>query len=381
MNRQVAFIDEFGNNGLDFSKTDVSTHFIVTAVLFDEQTLPSEESKIEDVRRTFFQTGEMKSSKIASDDSRRLKLLNALNHINYHIFSVVVDKRELTTEGFKYKPSFYKFLHSLVDSELFRVFPRLQIVADEHGGDAFKNGFIKYIEDNHVSDLFNQEFSVSNSKSDLAVQLADIITGTIARCYETTKLSAQKQDFLELLRSKITDIRFWPPEQKIISFTKKEHSAYDKSIAELSISLAEQQIAKYSSSNIPAEIHQATCLRYLVFYFRNINADKYIPTFELINNIEAIKGGKITMHYFRSKIIAKLRDRGILISSSSKGYKLPSCISDLTDFVSHSNSYIQPMIDRIFVCRNMVKLATKNSVDILDNPDLKYLNELKNNWP
>lgn len=353
----------------------------MTAILFDEEKLVEEELKIENIRKTHFQTGEMKSSKIGTDDGRRLKVIKALDEINYHIFSIVVDKRELTTEGFKYKPSYYKFLHSLVDRELFRVFPKLQIIADEHGGAEFKQGFIKYIQNYHVSDLFNQEFNISNSKSELAVQLADIITGTISRCYETTKLSDKKQEFLEILRPKITDIRFWPPEQKKIAYTKREHSLYDKAISELSLSLAEQQIGKYNSSNIPAEIHQAACLRYLVFYFRNINADRYIPTFELISNIEAIKGGTISMHYFRSKIIAHLRDKGILISSSSKGYKLPSCSDDLMEFVNHSNSYIQPMIDRIFACRRVVKLATKNSVDILDNPDLKYLFELKNNWP
>ncbi|MDF2451690.1 MAG: hypothetical protein K0S26_1194 [Bacteroidota bacterium] len=37
------------------------------------------------------------------------------------------------------------------------------------------------------------------------------------------------------------------------------------------------------------------------------------------------------------------------------------------------------MIDRIFVGRNLVKLATKNSVDILENEEFKYLNELRKN--
>ncbi|MDF2451691.1 MAG: hypothetical protein K0S26_1195 [Bacteroidota bacterium] len=157
MKKQIAFIDEFGNNGLDFGKVDVSTHFIITAVLFDEENFNEEENNIELVRKKHFQTGEMKSSKIASDDTRRMKVLTDLSDVKYHIFSIVVDKRELTTEGFKYKPSFYKFLHSLVDRELFKVFPKIQIVADEHGGTEFKAGFIKYIQENHVTDLFNQE--------------------------------------------------------------------------------------------------------------------------------------------------------------------------------------------------------------------------------
>ncbi|MHB8261778.1 MAG: hypothetical protein ACYDCN_14510 [Bacteroidia bacterium] len=176
------------------------------------------------------------------------------------------------------------------------------------------------------------------------------------------------------------EIRFWPPDFKKNSYSNPNRTPYDETISELTLSLAHQFISKHNDSNIPAEIHQVACLRYLLFYFENIDADKYIPTNELINNIELTKGGKINRHYFRSKIVAKLRDKSVLLSSSSKGYKLPSSSSDLTEFVKHSNSYIQPMIDRIFVCRNMVKLATKN-LDILDNADFKYLNELKNNCP
>lgn len=87
------------------------------------------------------------------------------------------------------------------------------------------------------------------------------------------------------------------------------------------------------------------------------------------------------MHYFRSKIIAKLRDNGVILASSNKGYKLPSSSKDLYDFVNHSNSYIQPMIDRLLKCRNQIKLATKNKLDIFDHEEFKYLNEIKNNVP
>lgn len=87
------------------------------------------------------------------------------------------------------------------------------------------------------------------------------------------------------------------------------------------------------------------------------------------------------MHYFRSKVVAKLRDKGILISSSNKGYKLPSSSKDLYEFVNHSNSYIQPMIERLIKCRNRIKLATKNELDILDHEEFKYLNVIKENLP
>ena len=215
MKNQIAYIDEFGNNGLDFDKDGVSTHFIVTAILIDGNKQDEVEKQIEIVRKTNFQTGEMKSSGLGNNDTRRLKVLKELNHINYHIFSVVIDKRELEGEGFNHKGSFYKFLHSLVDRELFKVFPDLLIVADEHGGQEFKEGFISYINRRHIPNLFEQaEFKLSNSKSSLIVQLADIITGTLARCYETKKLSDNRSKFLQTLKEKIIEIKFWPPDYK-----------------------------------------------------------------------------------------------------------------------------------------------------------------------
>ena len=383
MDNQIAFIDEFGNKGLDFDSEGVSTHFIVTAIIIDRYRLAELESQVEHVRKTNFQKGEMKSSKLKDNDDRRLKVLNELNEVDYHIFSVVIDKRALKGEGFNYKGPFYKFLHSLIDRELFSVFPNILVVADEHGGKEFKEGFIKYIHKRHIPDLFNQsEFRFSNSKSDLFVQVADIITGTLARCYEIKKLSDNRSKFLTTLKNKITEIRFWPPDYRPFAFNpEKDFKNYDPTISTLGINLAQQFLDEKKKSKIPFEKDQSSCLKYLLFYFRNINPENYVPTYELINQIEQIRNSNISMHYFRSKIIAKLRDKGVLIASSNKGYKLPSSKHDLYDFVNHSNSYIQPMIDRLIMCRNKVKLATKNEIDLLDQEEFKYLKMIIENVP
>src|SRR5690606_1228137 len=132
MNNQVAFIDEFGNNGLDFDSEGVSTHFIVTAIIIDKGKLELIEKQVDEIRGKHFQQGEMKSSKLKDNDTRRLMVLKDLNKLDFHIFSVVIDKRELKGEGFNFKGPFFKFLHSLVDRELFSVFPDILVVADEH---------------------------------------------------------------------------------------------------------------------------------------------------------------------------------------------------------------------------------------------------------
>lgn len=381
MENQIAYIDESGNSGLDFEKEGASTHFIVTAIIIDRKELDKIESQIEVLRKKYFQTGEIKSSNVADNDTRRISILKEFDTLNYHVFSIVIDKRELKSEGFNYKTSFYKFLHSLVDRELFKIYPNILVVADEHGGQDFKKGFIKYIEQRHIPDLFKQaEFKLSNSKSELIVQLADFISGTIARCYDEKKLSARKKEFLDVLKSKIIEIRLWPTNFK--PFTYEPGNAfenYDETISKLGLSLAGQFIKENAKSNVPFEVDQCSCVRFLMFYFLNINPETYVSTYELIGNINAVRNSNISMHYFRSKIIAKLRDKGVILSSSNKGYKLPSNNKDLYAFVNHSNSYIQPMIDRVLKCRDQIRMATKNEVDILDHEEFKYLSIIKNN--
>ena len=62
MKNQIAYIDEFGNNGLDFDKEGVSETFIVTAIIVSEEKLENLEAELEKIRKANFQTGEIKSS-------------------------------------------------------------------------------------------------------------------------------------------------------------------------------------------------------------------------------------------------------------------------------------------------------------------------------
>ncbi|HBA04667.1 MAG TPA: DUF3800 domain-containing protein, partial [Clostridium sp.] len=132
--RVYAFTDEAGNNGFDFSKDDISTHFIVTAIMVEEDKIKEIENEVEEVRKKFFQTGEMKSSLVGKNHERRIKVLKQLSKINFKIFSVVVDKRDIKGfRGLQYKKSFYKFINNVVHKELRSAFPVLTICADEIG--------------------------------------------------------------------------------------------------------------------------------------------------------------------------------------------------------------------------------------------------------
>jgi len=374
---ELAFIDEFGDSGLDFDKSGTSRYFIVSAIIIEENKLEDIEIEVEKIRSKYFQTGEIKSKNIGLKDDRRIKILNSLNYIDYHFLSIVVDKRKLTTKGFEYKKSFYKYLHTILDSELFRLFPSIKIVADEHGHKQFKTELIEYVKKKHIRDLFNQNFIVSNSNSSSLIQLADLISGTIARCFEDSKMSDNRSLFLKILEPKTLEIREWPYTYSNLKFDVEIFKELNEVIAISGIRLATDFISKNEDSNNQILIDQVSCLRYLLFYVHNIDPIKYISTNSLIDNINLYRPEKINMHYFRSKIIAKLRDAGVLISSSYKGYKIPVNNHDLFDFVNHTNSYIEPMIDRLLKYRNIIKTITKNEIDIIDIPSLKYVSKFK----
>ncbi len=152
MNDYIAFLDEWGNNNLKFTKSGrtgmpdhgepVSTHFIITAITLRKEQLSESESQLEAVRERFFQTEPIQSAKVGNDDKRRILILQQLLSVPFQVFALVVDKRELRGEGFYYKGSFYKFLHSMADRELYCSFPNLELVADLHGDESFMQGFV-----------------------------------------------------------------------------------------------------------------------------------------------------------------------------------------------------------------------------------------------
>lgn len=61
MSTKFAFVDEFGQYGFNFESESSSTHFIVSAIIVDECDLGKVSAGVEEIRKYYFQTGEMKS--------------------------------------------------------------------------------------------------------------------------------------------------------------------------------------------------------------------------------------------------------------------------------------------------------------------------------
>jgi hypothetical protein len=367
---QYAFINEFGQYGFDFDQPETSTHFIIVSILVKESDKEFLEQEVERIKQKHFLKSEI-------DDSLRMEILQNLKDLPFKVYAYVIDKRKIKEDsGVTYKKTFIKFAKGKVFDDLYRTFDTLDLVADEQGPKEFMQEFSAYVRRKCIPDLFNYStFGFNNSQSQILLDMAEFIAHTIAKGYDVKHYSNQYPSFYRLLKNKIITINLWPHDYKHYLYDyhyEKTDSETDQIIIKQAVNLAYQYIEEHRKSEEDDERVRIDLLKFLLFNLKE-NPDEYVYTEEILENLNAIRINKIKQHYFRSNIVSKLRDHGLLIASSNKGYKLPVCLNDLYDFVNLSSLTIYPMIQRVAKCRDQILLATNREIDILEKGEYDYL--------
>jgi hypothetical protein len=367
---QYAFINEFGQYGFDFDQPETSTHFIIVSILVKESDKEFLEQEVERIKQKHFLKSEI-------DDSLRMEILQNLKDLPFKVYAYVIDKRKIREDsGVTYEKTFIKFTKSKVFDDLYRTFDTLDLVGDEQGSKEFMQEFSGYVRRRCIPDLFNYStFGFNNSQSQILLDMAEFIAHTIAKGYDVKHYSNQYPSFYRLLKNKIITINLWPHDYKHYLYDyhyEKTDSETDQIIIKQAVNLAYQYIEEHRKSEEDDERVRIDLLKFLLFNLKE-NPDEYVYTEEILENLNAIRINKIKQHYFRSNIVSKLRDHGLLIASSNKGYKLPVCLNDLYDFVNLSSLTIYPMIQRVAKCRDQILLATNREIDILEKGEYDYL--------
>jgi hypothetical protein len=367
---QYAFINEFGQYGFDFDQPETSTHFIIVSILVKESDKEFLEQEVERIKQKHFLKSEI-------DDSLRMEILQNLKDLPFKVYAYVIDKRKIREDsGVTYKKTFIKFTKSKVFDDLYRTFDTLDLVADEQGPREFMQEFSAYVRRKCIPDLFNYStFGFNNSQSQILLDMAKFIAHTIAKGYDVKHYSNQYPSFYRLLKNKIITINLWPHDYKHYLYDyhyEKTDSETDQIIIKQAVNMAYQYIEEHRKSEEDDERVRIDLLKFLLFNLKE-NPDEYVYTEEILENLNAIRINQIKQHYFRSNIVSKLRDHGLLIASSNKGYKLPVCLNDLYDFVNLSSLTIYPMIQRVAKCRDQILLATNWEIDILEKGEYDYL--------
>lgn len=329
MERVYAFTDEYGAFGWEIDNPDVSTHFIITAIIVQEANVEMYRQGVEQVRKKHFQTGEIKSSKVGKTHERRKRILADLSSLPFSIFSVCIDKRKclenMNSKGLQYKKVFYKFMNNIVHKELRRAYKRITIIADEIGSNEYMQSFCQYVINHQdVPNLWGDaDFSFQNSKDDVGLQVADFISGTLAYMFDAHKTSGNTPNYLEILRSQLIRVELYP---KTYENYIREKSAiaedYDETIAKLCFAQAVKFIEHHSDDDNPEVQAQIIVLKYMLFRFINNDTRGYIYTSELKEQLSNTDFNNISIATFRMRIIGKLRDKGVINSKFLKGVQV-----------------------------------------------------------
>lgn len=319
----------------------------------------------------------MKSAGIGSADSRRLRVLRDIAELPIAFLALAVNKDEISkTSGLIYKEPFLKFLHGRVYQHLYQTISSVAVVSDQHGDETFMNGFRAYVRKRHIRNLFNyQTFEFRDSKSDPLLQVADVISGSLGRHFDSEKASDCSAEFLEVLRPITAAILEWPPRYRPPDRNYSPPSD-DAAVANVALEQAARFLEDHEGE-VGDELRAQCCLvQYLLYELQFGRRSGYVSTNELREVLENEHGIPVSEHKLRSSIIAPLRDAGLLIASSQRGYKIPISVSEILDFVDHASSIVHPLLSRVEQARARVLMASAGKTDILTGERYERVRQL-----
>lgn len=362
-----AYVDESGNSDIETEHTGASTYFIICAVIVNENDDKILHDGLVQISENNFSGGSIKSSSVGSNDKRRLKILDEITKLKFSSYTLIVNKELLFSKGFTYKPSFYKFLNGKLHSELYKAIPDLLVFHDNYGTDEYKLSFRDYIKERHTRDLFSEsDFFFLDSSECKQIQLADFICGCYARIYEPGKINEYEKNYRDLLSRIKGAIEEWPTEKYVIDIDNIRNEKVDLIIEKVALHAIYEYLGRYDDYEDDDIKNRILFLRYLLYSYKYFNKNAFIYTKEIRNHL-AINKISISDYQLRSRIVAPLRDDGILISSSSHGYKIPVSKNDIVKYIQHSKSIVEPMIKRMEKVQKVLLLGSGGSIDIHSN--------------
>lgn len=380
MKRTYAFVDESGNHDLETSKQGSSRFFVVCSVLVSESGLERAYALAEALRIRHFQTGEIKSSKVkVKDTDRRVRILGDLAELPLKLYFTVVDKSRVYQDGgLQFKKSFMKHVNGLLYERLFSNCSNLQMTVDEHGGAEFQESLKAYVQVRYIDDLFgdDQSFQSKSSKDDVLIQVADFFAGSVAQIYEGKAGEEVVKAYKQILRDLTLGLLEWPPKyQSLIAAPVDDFQYADYRVHQEALRQADRFIDKVGKHPDEDERLQRCILEYLRFQSEFVSKD-YVSTGEITSHLADRGFGDLSEQKIRSSGIAKLRDSDVIITSASKGYKIPQTRADINDFLGMASGQIVPLLERIKKARDVYMLSSRGDYDILRAANLPELEKL-----
>ena len=205
-------MDESGDPGMKLGQGS-SNYLIITMVVFDNFEAADEmEAKMREIRRQFSwkKAHEFHFNKMSP--CYRKNFLEAVAQMDFHYYSMIMDKAKLKHEGFKNSASLYKCTCNYLFSNGKKHLRKAIVVVDGSGSKQFKKEFTAYLRkraNEHIegeAKLIKKVKVQDSDKNDL-IQLADMCCGAVARSFTSRKDAG---DYRRIIRKKERYVQVWP---------------------------------------------------------------------------------------------------------------------------------------------------------------------------
>ncbi len=362
------FIDETGDNGLNFEDGKSEPWFLICAVIVEAQNVGKLNASLDALARMRLNGGQIKSKNI-SDDNLRRKILEELPRNLWRGVILKVDKALLGPDKFKWKRTFYKRVPRQLFNYLIAAHDTAVIYPDPIGDADFQKSLMAYFVDRAPLNLFNtSNIEFRESKGSRLNQLADFCSGTLFR-----DLRDGTHNFNYV--SDLVKIKAWPFSLRNFDFSDVAVSAkISEPLLRASVNFAKVFIEKYEESEEPLKKDQVHLARELLDEILNGDPHLYVRTKYLRERLSQSRMVEVGDYYFRTKVIGKLRTNDVLIVSNRKGgYKLPVNLSEIEEYFKNMTEKVEPMMHKASMMT--VHVHTILGVDLLADPRWKSLRQ------
>ena len=375
------FLDESGDPNFPPDGDGKSYNYVMGGITVTESRIDEVRAKAEAIRKKFFQTGEMKSKKLwKMSEKKKQEVLEAIAELEVAFVAVAVDKRRVNEDGAlaKYRDSFMKYTGGLLWNRVFKVHDVVHITWDNYGDKAFMRGVADYVNRRHVSNLFatQSSFKSADSKTDVLIQVADLFAGAVMRAF---------RDGGEEGRALIG--LFWPRLHTFVPFPRvfpsveplqgqSEQYMRDRQVRDFALQQADRYLAENDPPGDEDVEARMYVLEYLIYVAQFDPTETAVHADKLLEILEGRHFFDYTRRTLGAEIIGKLRDEGVLITGSAKGYAIPFTTEELDAHARDVRSKAIPMVKRLARYRQDVGARTGGELDLLGSPELEDLRKL-----
>lgn len=202
----LVFIDDSGDPGFKLDKGSTS-HFVIAMVCFDDE-LEAEKTAIaiKELKRELGFSEQMEFRFFKNSKDVRVKFLESIKKFKFRVRCLIVDKSIIHSDELKSnKNSFYAYFIKEILKHSGSAILNAKVRIDGSGDRIFRRNFFAYLRRELNTDerkiMYNCR--MVNSKSNVLVQMADMIAGSINRAENKDKKDAKiykdmiKKDHIE----------------------------------------------------------------------------------------------------------------------------------------------------------------------------------------